>query len=205
MEPEPSVAIAACRSAHERLLTTGATVDDQTARRSSRLPGWSVGHVLTHLARNADGHVRRLEGALRGESVQRYPGGEDQRDRDIEDGSSRPARELQSDLADSAARLEDTWHRSAQAGWPSAELLAGDRWPTSASPFQRLREVEVHHADLGVGYQAADWPDDYVRWELARALEGLPQRLSGPADSRRLLTWLIGRSEWPGDLELDPW
>ena len=26
----------------------------------------------------------------------------------------------------------------------------------------RLREVEIHHADLGLGYTAADWPTDFV-------------------------------------------
>ncbi len=205
MEPEPSAAITACRSAHERLRSTVSGIDDQTARRSSRLPGWSVGHVLTHLARNADGHVRRLEGALRGQEMARYPGGPDQRDTDIEDGAGRPARELSRDVADSARRLEETWSRSEAAGWPSADLLAADHWPTSASPLRRLREVEVHHVDLGLGYRAANWPEDYVRWELPTALEGLPQRLSRPTDSRRLLAWLIGRSPWPEGLELDPW
>ncbi|MGH3666152.1 MAG: maleylpyruvate isomerase N-terminal domain-containing protein [Egibacteraceae bacterium] len=200
-----STAIAACRAAHQRLLSTATSIDDKTARRPSRLPGWSVGHVLTHVARNADGHVLRLEGALQGKEAARYPGGSDQRNREIEEGAGRPAKELVLDLANSARRLEETWNRSEQAGWPSAHLLAEDRWPTSESPLRRLREVEVHHVDLGLGYQATDWPDDYVRWELPLALEKLPQRLSGPTDSRRLLAWLIGRSEWPEGLELGPW
>lgn len=42
-------------------------------------------------------------------------------------------------------------------------------------------------------------------WELQTSLRHLARRLSGPADSRRLLTWLIGRSGWPEGLELDPW
>jgi Mycothiol maleylpyruvate isomerase N-terminal domain len=66
MEMEPKIAIALCGDAHRRLLATAIHVDDEIARRPSRLPGWTVGHVVTHLARNADGHVRRLEGALRG-------------------------------------------------------------------------------------------------------------------------------------------
>jgi len=41
--------------------------------------------------------------------------------------------------------------RSAAAGWPHAELRGHDSWPTTASPSRRLREVEVHHADLGPG------------------------------------------------------
>lgn len=205
MEMKPNDAIAACSAAHQRLLTTLAGIDDQTARRSSRLPGWSVGHLLTHLARNADGHALRLEGALRGEEVPRYPGGTEQRDRDIDEGAGRPAKDLVQDVADSATRLEETWSRSERAGWPNSRWLAGDSWPTTGSPLRRLREVEVHHVDLGLGYEATDWPDEYVRWELPLSLEGLPERLSGAADSRRLLAWIIGRSQWPEGIELRPW
>ena len=28
-------------------------------------------------------------------------------------------------------------------------------------PLMRLREVEIHHADLGTGYTADDWPTDF--------------------------------------------
>lgn len=200
-----SSAIAACRAAHERLLATVSRVDDEVARRASRLPGWSVGHVLTHLARNAEGQVGRLEGALRGEEVARYPGGDDQRNADIERGARRAAAELSEDVATWSARLEVTWARSEQAGWPHADILAGDEWPTTVGPLRRLREVEVHHVDLGLGYEPGDWPEDYVRWELPRVLEQLPERLAGSADERRLLAWLIGRAPWPQGLELGPW
>jgi maleylpyruvate isomerase len=202
---EPEAAIGVCRAAHQRLLATAAGIDDRTVRRPSRLPGWSVGHVLSHLARNADGHVRRLEGALRAEEVARYPGGNVEREREIEEGASRTAAELLADLTTSAKRLEDTWDRSREAGWPNAGLLASDTWPTSASPLRRLREVEVHHVDLGLGYEASDWPEDYVRWDLPLMLEGLPDRLSGADDARRLLASLFGRAPWPERLELGSW
>jgi maleylpyruvate isomerase len=81
----------ACRETHERLIATASKIDDATARRPSRLPGWNVGHVLTHIARNADGHYRRVQAALRGESAARYPGGKEQREREIEEGAGRPA------------------------------------------------------------------------------------------------------------------
>lgn len=197
--------IAVCHAAHRRLLETVAGMNDETVRKPSRLPGWSVGHVVTHLARNADGHASRLEGALRDEEVPRYPGGPDQRDREIEEGAARPVRELADDLAGAAARLEEVWTRSEEAGWPNAHLLAGDRWPTTESPNRRLREVEVHHVDLGLGYEATDWPDEYVRWELPLSLDALPDRLTRPEDSRRLLAWLIGRSKGPEGVELGPW
>ncbi|MGH3449016.1 MAG: maleylpyruvate isomerase N-terminal domain-containing protein, partial [Nocardioidaceae bacterium] len=150
-------------------------------------------------------HVLRLDGALRGEEVARYPGGPSQRDSDIAKGAARSARELIDDVTSSAERLEGVWARSEQAGWPHADILATDHWRTTASPVRRLREVEVHHVDLGLGYEPTDWPDDYVRWELAETLERLPQRISGAGDTQRLLAWLIGRTAPPPAIELDPW
>ncbi len=192
-------------AAHRRLITTAERVDDGAARRPSRLPGWTVGHVLAHLARNADGHTRRLEGALRGREVARYPGGDAQREGEIEAGAGRPAEELIRDLIATAERLEQTWSLSQQAGWPHAELFAADRFPTTGSPLRRLREVEIHHVDLGLGYQPSDWPDDYVEWELAASLERLPLRLGSGTEARRFLAWLTGRAEWPEGLTLAPW
>ena len=151
-----------CRAGHRRLIATVHGLDDEVVLRPSLLPGWSVGHVLTHLARNADGHARRLEGALRGEEVPRYPGGSAERESDIEAGAARPAHELAADVTVSAERLEEVWAQSAEAGWPSRELLAGDTWRTPESPWRRLREVEVHHVDLGLDYRAEDWPEEYL-------------------------------------------
>lgn len=205
MDPEPGAAIAWCRAAHERLHATVAGIDDHTARKPSLLPGWTVGHVLTHIARNADGHALRLEGALQGKEVARYPGGPAQRSHDIEDGATRPSEALRRDVAESAKRLEETWGRCEAAGWPNAQLLAGDRWATTMSPIVRFREVEVHHVDLDLGYGATDWPEEYVSWELPQALATIPKRLRDGADARRLLAWLIGRSRSAGEIDLRPW
>lgn len=53
-------------AAHARLLSTLARLTDDDARGPSLLPAWSVGHLVTHLARHADSHVRMLEAAARG-------------------------------------------------------------------------------------------------------------------------------------------
>jgi maleylpyruvate isomerase len=174
---QAGAAIEVCRGAHQRLMHVVRDVDEETARRPSLLPGWSVGHVLTHLARNADGHVRRLEGALHGEEIARYPGGTDQRDREIEEGAFRPVHDLVEDVAVSARRLEEVWSRCQAVGWSNRHLLGTDQWRTTASPLRRLREVEVHHVDLGLGYGPADWPEEYVRWDLPLVLAQLPRRL----------------------------
>lgn len=205
MEIEIPVAIRMSQAAHQRLLATVVTIDDATVGRPSRLPGWTIGHVLTHIARNADGHTRRLEGALNGSDVPRYPGGPAERDRDIQAGAARTARQLYDDIDESAKRLEATWERSVAAGWPNAQLLATDHWPTTGSPVRRLREVEVHHVDLGLAYEVTDWPDEYVAWELPVALERLPKRLANDKDAHRLLGWLTGRSANLDGVQLPPW
>jgi maleylpyruvate isomerase len=205
MEMDPDVAISLSQAAHQRLLATVLTIDDETVGHPSRLPGWTIGHVLTHIARNADGHSRRLEGALNGVEVARYPGGPAQREADIEAGARRNARELSQDVDESARRLEQIWAQSAAAGWPNAELVAADHYPTTGSPVRRLREVEVHHVDLGLGYEVTDWPDEYVEWELPVALERLPKRLASDKDAHRLLGWLTGRSPNPEGVDLPPW
>jgi maleylpyruvate isomerase len=205
MELEPHVAITLCIDAHRRLWSTAKSIDDETARQPSRLPGWTIGHVLTHIARNADGHVRGLEGALRGEEVPRYAGGSQQRDGEIDEGAMRTANALARDVEESARRLEETWSRSDAAGWPNADLFAGDRFPTTGSPLRRLREVEVHHVDLVLGYEVTDWPEEYVEWELPTALARLPERLPRAKDRHLLLGWLIGRRASTDDIELRPW
>jgi maleylpyruvate isomerase len=68
---DPARAIQLCRTAHTRLRATAERITDEQVRSPSRLPGWTIGHVLTHVARNADGHARRLAAALRGENVPR--------------------------------------------------------------------------------------------------------------------------------------
>jgi maleylpyruvate isomerase len=195
--PDPDTLVAGVKAAHRRLAATVAEVTDDTARAPSRLPGWTVGHVLTHLARNADSHSRMLEGALAGERLHQYPGGREQRRADIDAGSNRPASELRADVEASAQRLEAVWEAMTETAWAGGGLFEdGGPWPAPLIVFLRWREVEVHHADLGLGYEPDDWPDGYVAVELARQLAALPARLDG-AQHRRLTAWLLGRVAEP--------
>ena len=72
-------------------------LSDAQAREPSMLPGWSRGHVLTHLARNADAMVNLLTWARTGDETPMYPSRE-QRNADIEAGSGRPASDLVADV-----------------------------------------------------------------------------------------------------------
>jgi maleylpyruvate isomerase len=89
--------------------------------------------------------------------------------------------------------------------WAGHGLSKGRPWPCRAMPYFRWREVEIHHVDLGTGYDIADWPEDYVARELPLTLATVPGRLAEGAERRRLLAWLIGRASSPGELDLGPW
>ncbi len=163
----------------------------------SRLPGWTRGHVITHLARNADSHTWMFGGAAIGEVRRQYPR-PGMRAADIEAGAPRGASEQYEDLGQACARLELAWRDLPDDAWDrEGEVGPGPR-PMGEILFRRWREVEVHLVDLDVGYSAADWPAAYVAAELER---GLP-RLNERADPATLVAWLLGRDSAP---ELTPW
>src|SRR5919198_6055635 len=70
----------------QRIDDSVAGLTDGDARAPSRLAGWSRGHVLTHLARNADALVNLLTWARTGVERPMYVSS-DQRDADIEAGA----------------------------------------------------------------------------------------------------------------------
>ncbi len=200
--------VAGCAGAHQRLLAGLDGLDDATVQQPSRLPGWTVGHVLTHLARNADSFTRLFAAAARGEVADQYPGGAAQREADIAAGAARSAAELVRDVRASVYALEGAWSVADAGTWGGQGRTAVGAVPITELPFRRWRETEVHHVDLGLGYAPADWPADYVRLELARmemlwasrrpmGLTTLPaEALAAPAPLR--LAWLLGRAELPG-------
>lgn len=205
LEQDPDRASRLCRQAQARLMDDVTDLPTGVMRSASRLPGWTVGHVLTHLARNADAHARRLGGMLRGEDVPKYEGGEAQRRAEIEAGARRTAARIIADLQRSNARLEEVLTRCVATSWPHGHLRGGSSYAASACPAHRLREVEMHHVDLGLGYSPADWPEDYVAWDLPVLLASVPARLASPGDRRRLMTWLAGRGSLDPKVRLDPW
>ncbi|MEW2415905.1 maleylpyruvate isomerase family mycothiol-dependent enzyme [Streptomyces sp. NPDC046866] len=199
------------REATDRLLTAVANLDNAALAEESLLPGWTRGHVLAHLARNADALVNVLAGRPM------YESGE-ARDADIERDAPRP---LDAQLADLRATHEgflaetdrdQDWSRT-------VELRNGVTDLASNVPFRRLVEVELHHVDLNIGYGLHDLPQEFTDREIAflaerwtgrpgvppvtlktsegvpvaqtGGTEGTPVTLSGPKDE--LLGWLAGR------------
>lgn len=135
---------------------------DADARSASLLPGWSRGHVLTHLARNADGQRRMVEGVLRNEVVDQYPGGDEQRAGDIEAGAYRPVAELVADLHDSQEALVAAWDLVPDDAWDRLTRARAGTRPVRDGVISRWRELLVHLVDLGVGVMPDQLPADYL-------------------------------------------
>jgi maleylpyruvate isomerase len=194
---------------------------EDDVRGPSLLPGWTRGHVLTHLARNAEGGTRLLGWARTG-----IPGYEYEsvtvRAAAIEDGAGRPAAQLIDDVRVTAAAFaaaalalpEDNWH--SLVTWTT-----GQQTPADMIVRSRLTEVLVHHVDLAIGFGPGSWPAAFTGEMLvavaasltARGLAPVPAvlraagtgrvvRLGGDAadtitvsgTEADLLAWLLGRS-----------
>lgn len=206
------------RRAHHALVAALDGLDDGDVARPSLLPGWTVGHVLTHLARNADSFVRMVVAADRGEVGDQYPCGPhpdaaSARAAEIEAGAGRRAAELAEDVRRSADALEAAWDACSELGWSGqGRSGSGHLVPVRELPFRRWREVVVHRMDLGPGVPGSctpsDWPAAYVREEMVRLKmqrdARLPMGLAGlPApvralDEREQLCWLLGRRQVEG-------
>jgi maleylpyruvate isomerase len=188
----PDDLIEAAEAGHRRLLARIDGLRDEQVGEPSLLPGWSRGHVLSHLSRNADSHVWLFEGAVAGEVRHQYAS-LDQRRTDIEAGADRSAQELRDDLHAACDRLESAWSGLSDDRWESEGIAVPGPRTMGELVFRRLREVEVHHVDLAVGYSRSDWPSVYVEGELRRRLPGVADR----ADHLALVSWLLGRGDPP--------
>jgi maleylpyruvate isomerase len=150
--------LALVHQATSRLLQTAAALDDADMLAPSELPGWSIGHVLAHVARNGESHLRRARGALEGQMVPQYIGGSEGRNAEIEGGASRPAGAVLADLRSVCDALAATWAEMTPEAWARRiDFMGAEPRPAAVGPTARLVEVEVHHVDLGRGYEPADW------------------------------------------------
>ncbi|MFI8516356.1 maleylpyruvate isomerase family mycothiol-dependent enzyme [Streptomyces sp. NPDC085481] len=205
--------LASVREATDRLIDAVSSWDNAALAAPSRLPGWTRGHVLAHLSRNADALVNVLQG------LPMYKDGAT-RDADIEAGAGRPLDVQLADLRATADRFDEVCREPAD--WDrTVELRNGVTDRAARVPFRRWVEVALHHVDLGSGYDLADLPEDFLRREIdfladrwsgrpevppvtlrtpdgeatgkTGGTEGAPVTVSGPLD--QLLGWLAGRGD----------
>jgi maleylpyruvate isomerase len=204
----PGEELTGIERSQQRLLAAIEGLTDGDARRATALPGWTVGHVLTHLARNADSHRRRTEAAVRGEVVDQYPGGYEGRDAEIEAGAARSAADLIDDVRVSSELMEAMWRVVPDSAWSNVTRdVAGRERPLRDLVARRWQEVEVHLVDLDIGVTYRDWPAEFVQVWLPKVRAFFPDRPETPEslDERDELAWLYGRLERDDLPVLPPW
>jgi len=143
-----------------RYLGALTVLNDDDMRAPSQLPGWSRGHVVTHISRNADAQCNLVRWA--------------------DAGADRSAHDLRVDASASAGRFLqainelDVRHEDALV----SRMPGTETFPARDVALLRRIEIEIHQADLGVGFTHRDWPPDFVEVMLGRAGN---DRADGPA------------------------
>jgi maleylpyruvate isomerase len=164
--------------ATERLLDAVARLNDQDVRGPSRLPGWTRGHLLTHIARSGEALCNLLRWARTGVETPAYAS-QEARDKDIEDGAGRPAAELLADVSQSAAAFREAVVQMPDEAWEVViPALNMPEFPVEQVLVRRLNEVVLHHTDLDIGYGPPDWPGAFAQMKL-------PEPMRSQRDDRR--------------------
>ena len=185
-----------------RYLQALTVLDDESVRRASLLPGWSRAHVVAHLSRNADAFTRVLGQVAAGEPASMYASNE-ARDADIADTVERLdlAGLVEDALASTARLTEALWACEADPEAPYTRVPGADlTFPLHTVGPRRRAEVEIHHSDLGTGYEPSTWPSDFSSHlvkqrqdELAQA--GGPSMVLSSTDVAGL--WKFGEGQGP--------
>lgn len=145
------------RAAAERLDAVLVEVDDTAVRAPSGLPGWSRGHVLSHIANFSEAMTRQVEEARAGRLVEMYDGGRPARDAAIEAGAGRSAEELKRHVGRATAGLLAAWDRVDDWGRP---VLHRDG-TLADTVYTGWRELEIHTVDLALEPASDEWSTEF--------------------------------------------
>ncbi|TDD49111.1 maleylpyruvate isomerase family mycothiol-dependent enzyme [Kribbella antibiotica] len=173
------------KTAAARLTELVDGLDETTARGDSLLPGWTRGHLITHVANFSYAFTRQVEYALRGELVEVYDGGRPARNAAIDAGADRPAAVLVEDLSQAVTGLLAAWDRVGPDDWSRP---ISHRNSTLAHGIDATwRELEIHTSDLGLGATPDEWPAtfcahllDFLRPRTPKGVHLVLQPSDGP-------------------------
>ncbi|MBM3689753.1 MAG: maleylpyruvate isomerase family mycothiol-dependent enzyme [Actinobacteria bacterium] len=203
------------------LLASVESLDIEDLAHPSNLPDWTRGHVLAHIAGNAEGLGRRARSMSDAVPRSMYESLES-RSGDIAWRSRRTVAQHAQALASTQADFAyDLAGIPADRAGDDMEIRLGLMVRIGDLPLLRLQEICVHHADLGVStYDWSNWPPALVAWMLPRitasfaAREGFPvgwvevegARISvGPdpttgvsGGATEVVAWLVGRAPGSG-------
>lgn len=198
-----------CAATHQKLLEVVDSISPEAFAEPSRLPGWSRGTLVGHLALNALSHIRLLASAARGEAGHQYEGGADGRTAAIAEASLWAPEKAVSELRKAIYALEGAWAGSTYDTWQgTGTTSSGSVISMHELPFLRWRECVLHLTDLDVGIEYDQWPSHYVRLELDRqkmawaashamGLTQLPQAAM-KLDENHRLAWILQRADVEG-------
>jgi len=176
--PDPDTIARADRA----LVRTVDALSDLQYADPSQLPGWTRAHVVAHLALNGEGLAGVLHGAHSGRPQPMYASAE-ARDADIEELAAAAPGELRERFLAATGRFGEALEAMHERDWEGRfeRTPGGPDFALRNVVLMRLREVEIHHADLGAGYTADDWPADF----RAILLESMTKRaFPAPFDVR---------------------
>ncbi|MGI8414819.1 MAG: maleylpyruvate isomerase family mycothiol-dependent enzyme [Nakamurella sp.] len=184
-------------SADAALRAALAKLDPDIVGGPSRLPDWTVGHVVCHLSRNADGLSNLLLWAKTGVETPMYRSPE-ARDADVEAGTHRPAAEILADYAGSSDAFATAVAAMPDTAWSAlVRTRNGGPIPAEVVIDHRICEVYLHHHDLGVDGGLAEVSDDEGRALLSVLrrtyvrTHDVPPLVLAPAGGDRLV---VGRT-----------
>lgn len=194
---------------HALVRTVDGLSDDQYAE-PTQLPGWTRGHVVAHLTLNAEALGGVLHGAHLGRPQPMYAS-QEVRDADIDELAAQSPAQLRERFLASTGGFSEAMEAMHEADWSGTF----ERTPGAPGirlvdvPLMRLREVEIHHADLATGRTADDWSPEFcavlleslTRFDKADPFEVRPTDLDGSwrygeGDGGPVVTGTAGALGW---------
>jgi maleylpyruvate isomerase len=151
-------------AADQALVRTVDRLDDAAWTGPSLLPGWTRAHVVAHLALNAEALAGVLHGAHVGRPQPMYASAE-ARDEDVDELAGEDPAELRERFLASTATFAKALEAMHADDWDGRfeRTPGGPDFALANVALMRVREVEIHHADLDAGYTADDWPEGFRR------------------------------------------
>lgn len=187
--PTPPQLLANLDAAAAALQEHITSLTDDDVRAPSRLPGWSRGHVLAHVAGVADGMARQLEYAARGETIELYDGGADGRNRAIEEGAVRSADRHRQAISESLDRALAAFHGLREPDWNAP--ISYRNGVVRDGGLALWRELVIHLTDLDLGVDPDSWSPQFCEhlfsFLAARVPAGIRLRLQPLGMPSRLL------------------
>ncbi|QIG43075.1 maleylpyruvate isomerase family mycothiol-dependent enzyme [Nocardioides anomalus] len=155
-------------SGTRRLVRSVDGLTDEQWSEPSLLPGWTRAHVVAHLTLNAEALGAALEGVHEGRAVPMYASDEARDAEIVALAEQEPSTIRDRFYASSTVLGEWVEELADNLAGATVERTPGGRTFTAGQVgTMRTREVEIHHADLGLDYTAADWPPAFAALVLA--------------------------------------